>query len=125
MISRVEDDPPKCGGADDPCYSCSWNATNPQCVEDPKGKMNHTACDVECHNAKYGKCDYVNNTCVSCKPGADDRDCIYLMSYCTEAQKEGRCKEEVLSGLYRMIEANNKFDKGEFDVEFRGGKMYI
>jgi len=69
--------------------------------------LEHKECDAECHNAKYGKCDYENNQCVKCTPGADDRDCVYLMSYCHAAQEEGRCKEEVLSGLYRMIEANN------------------
>jgi len=47
------------------------------------------------------------------------------MSYCETAREEGRCKEEVLGGLFRMIEANNKFDKGEFDVEFRGTKIFI
>ena len=60
-----------------------------------------------------------------CTPGADDRECVYLMSYCAAAQREGRCKEEVLSGLWRMIESNNGFDHGEFDIEFRGGKMFI
>jgi len=30
-----------------------------------------------------------------------------------------------LKGLYRMIEVNPSYDKGEFDVEFKDGKMYM
>jgi len=105
---------------------CQWNATHgPQCKQDDKGNMSHEQCTDECKPANYGKCDYEKNTCVSCTPGADDRDCLYLMSYCETAKTEGRCKEEVLSGLFRSIEANLPFAKGEFDVQFRGGKMFI
>ena len=47
------------------------------------------------------------------------------MDYCKAAQKEGRCKAQELSGLFRMIEANPDYDKGEFDVLFKDGKMYM
>jgi len=30
-----------------------------------------------------------------------------------------------LKGLYRMIEAEPDYDKGEFDVLFKDGKMYM
>lgn len=106
-------------------WKCNWNATTPMCIEDKDAKMNKTECDAECHNAKYGKCDYLNDKCLPCTPGADDKECVYLMSYCKAAQSEGRCKEETLRGLFRMIETNTGWDHGEFDVEFRGGKMFI
>lgn len=108
-----------------PRYSCNWKTAVPQCVEDPKGRMDKTQCAEECHPAAYGKCDYKSDKCVSCKPGADDPACVYLMSYCQAAEKEGRCKEETLSGLFRMVETNPAFDHGEFDIEFKGGKMFI
>lgn len=104
---------------------CNWNTANPQCVQDDSGTLSKDQCDQECHPAAYGKCDYKKNTCLSCTPGADDKDCIYLMSYCQVAKTEGRCKEEVLSGLFRTIEANIPYDHGEFDIQFRGGKMFI
>jgi len=47
------------------------------------------------------------------------------MDYCKIAQKEGKCKRDELKGLFRMIEAQTGYDKGEFDVFFKGGKMYI
>lgn len=87
--------------------------------------MSKDQCTNECKPANYGKCDYENNACVHCTPGADDKDCLYLMSYCNTAKKEGRCKEETLSGLFRTIEANIPYNKGEFDIQFRDGKMFI
>jgi len=47
------------------------------------------------------------------------------MSYCKAAQEEGKCKEETLTGLFRTIETNPSFDHGEYDIEFKGGKMFI
>lgn len=108
-----------------PKYSCSWNSTHPTCVQDDEGKLTKDECDGECKPAVYGKCDYENNSCKECTPGADDRDCIYLMSYCKTAQKEDRCEQETLSGLWRSIEANIPYNKGEFDIQFRSGKMFI
>jgi len=35
----------------------------------------------------------------------NDPDCEYTAAYCTIAQKEGHCKQEVIEGLYRMIAA--------------------
>lgn len=106
-------------------YKCDWHGKEPVCVKDEHGHLNQTECTAECHDAAYGKCDYVQDECTACKPGQDDRDCVYLMSYCKVAQREGRCKEEVLNGLWRSIEANTGWDHGEFDIEFRGGKMFI
>lgn len=108
-----------------PRYECSWNTANPQCVQNDAGTLSKEQCGQECHPAAYGKCDYENNKCLHCTPGADDKDCVYLMSYCQAAQKEGRCEAETLSGLFRTIEANIPFDHGEFDIQFKGGKMYI
>jgi len=104
-------------------YKCDWKTTT--CMEDPMGRMNQTECAEECKPAAYGKCDYENDKCVPCTPGADDRDCVYLMSYCTVAQKMKRCEEEILKGLFRMVEAQPGYDAGEFDVEFRANKMWI
>jgi len=47
------------------------------------------------------------------------------MSYCTTAAAEGRCAQETLSGLWRSIESNIAYAKGEFDIQFRQGKMFI
>jgi len=47
------------------------------------------------------------------------------MDYCKAAQGEGRCKAQELSGLFRMIEAEPGYNKGEFDVLFKDGKMYM
>jgi len=91
-----------CAGG--PQYTCSWNTTNPQCVQGGSGHMTKDACMSMCHSAKYGKCDFQNNVCVECTPGAD-KDCIQLMSYCQAAQKEGRCKKQPVTGLYRMHSA--------------------
>jgi hypothetical protein len=41
------------------------------------------------------------------------------------AASEGRCAQETLSGLWRSIESNIGFAKGEFDIQFRQGKMFI
>lgn len=89
------------------------------------GNLSEKDCTRECHPAVYGKCDYDNDKCVGCTPGADDRDCVYLMSYCDAAQKEGRCHEEVLGGLWRMLETNPGFARGEYDVQFANNKMWI
>jgi len=87
--------------------------------------MSKDQCTSECKPAVYAKCNYEDNTCTKCTPGADDRDCIYLDSYCKTAKEEGRCEQETLSGLWRSIEANIPYNKGEFDIQFRSGKMFI
>lgn len=68
-----------------PKYMCTWNATEPKCVEDAEGKLTHDECTDECKPAVYAKCNYEENKCDECTPGADDRDCIYLKSYCDTA----------------------------------------
>jgi len=105
-------------------YKCSWNSTVPKCVQDKEGTMNKTECAQKCEEPAFGKCDYKNNTCVKCKQGTD-KDCMYLMDYCKTAQKEGRCKAQNLTGLFRMIEVNPGYEQGEFDVLFKEGKMYM
>lgn len=47
------------------------------------------------------------------------------MDYCNVAQSEGRCKSQELSGLYRMIEINQKYENGEFDMLFKDNKIYV
>lgn len=108
-----------------PKYKCDWTAKSPVCKQDDEGKMDKESCAEECHPAKYGKCDYKNDQCLPCTPGADDPECMYLMDYCNTAQKEGRCKEETLHGLFRMIEVNHNSTNAEFDIDFRGSKMFI
>lgn len=46
------------------------------------------------------------------------------MDFCKIAQKEGRCKAEKLEGLYRMIEVQKGFKKGEFDLLFKDMKLH-
>jgi len=50
-----------------------------------------------------GKCNFKENKCASCKLG-DDKECMYTMDYCKIAQQEGRCKQEMLKGNFRLIE---------------------
>lgn len=71
-----------------------------------------------------GKCNFTNNTCVKCTPNSGDPDCLYTMDYCKTAQKEGKCKKEKLDGLYRMIEVQKGFKKGEFDILFKDNKLH-
>ena len=87
--------------------------------------MSKMQCTDQCRPAAYAKCNFANNTCEKCTPGDDDKDCIYLESYCKTAQEEGRCEQETLSGLWRAIEANIPQYWGEVVIEFKGGKMYI
>jgi len=47
------------------------------------------------------------------------------MDFCKAARAAGQCKQELISGLYRTIEANLPYSKGEFDLQFRDNKMYI
>lgn len=47
------------------------------------------------------------------------------MSYCAEIQKEGKCTREAFTGLYRMIESRIGYEQGEYDVEIKGGKIWI
>ena len=108
-----------------PRYTCDWHETHPKCTEAADGKMSKDQCTSECKPAVYAKCNYSDNTCVKCTPGADDRDCIYLDSYCKTAKEEGRCEQETLSGLWRSIAANIPYIHGEFDIQFRSGKMFI
>jgi len=105
-------------------YNCSWKSSKPQCLQDPKGTMNKTECAQKCEEPAFGKCDTKNNTCVKCNHTSDP-SCLYTMDYCKTAQKEGRCKADELKGLFRMIEVNPSYDKGEFDVLFKDGKMYM
>jgi len=51
-------------------------------MQTDEGKMSEAQCEEECKPAVYGKCNYDTNTCDKCTPGEDDRECIYLMSYC-------------------------------------------
>ena len=46
------------------------------------------------------------------------------MAYCKVAQKAGRCKRQELSGLFRKIQVNRHYAKGEFDLMFQDNKMY-
>jgi hypothetical protein len=87
--------------------------------------MNKTECAQKCETPAFGKCDFKNNTCVKCEQGKGDNDCLYTMDYCKVEQKEGRCKNQELKGLYRMIEVNPGYETGEFDVMFKDGKMYM
>lgn len=47
------------------------------------------------------------------------------MAYCQIAQKAGRCKRDELSGLFRKIQVNKNYKKGEFDLLFKDSKMYM
>jgi hypothetical protein len=47
------------------------------------------------------------------------------MSYCKTARDEGRCEQEVLSGLWRSLSVGVPFVHGEFDIQFRSGKMFL
>jgi len=47
------------------------------------------------------------------------------MTYCEAARKEGRCEKNHLTGLFRAIQANLPFQRGEYDIEFKDDKMYI
>lgn len=105
-------------------YSCNWSASPPQCVIDPNGQLDKPSCTEECHSAQYGKCNFDTNKCEVCTPGGDP-DCLYLMTYCAAIQKEGKCTREAFTGLYRMIQSRIGYESGEYDVEFKGGKMYI
>lgn len=86
--------------------------------------MNKTQCAQSCEEPQFGKCNFTQNTCDKCNHTSDPQ-CIQTMDYCKAAQREGRCKAQELKGLYRMIEANPNYDKGEFDVLFKDGKMYM
>jgi hypothetical protein len=79
---------------------CSWNTTVPKCVQDEKGTLNKTQCAQTCEVVPFGKCDFTNNTCVKCNH-TGDKDCLQTMDYCKAAQKEGRCKSQELSGLFK------------------------
>lgn len=87
--------------------------------------MNKTQCAQDCEYVQYGKCNFTNNTCQNCTHGADDPKCLYTMDYCKAAQKEGRCKQQQLDGLFRMIEVNPGYNVSEFDVLFKDKKMYM
>lgn len=86
--------------------------------------MNKTQCTQTCEEPAFGKCEFSNNTCVKCNHTGDSQ-CIQTMDYCKIAQKEGRCKSQDLTGLFRMIEAEPGYAKGEFDILFKDGKMYM
>lgn len=105
-------------------YKCSWESAKPTCVEDDKGTQSKTECAQQCQEVKFAKCDFKNNTCVDCDHDKD-KDCLQTKDYCDVAQKEGKCKPETLSGLFRMIEVNPNYDVGEFDIMFKDGKMYM
>lgn len=87
--------------------------------------MSKDQCTLSCADVQYGKCNFGNNTCEYCKHGPDDPKCIYTMDYCKAAQQEGRCKNQTLTGLFRMIEVNPQYEIGEFDILFKDGKMYM
>lgn len=57
-------------------YRCSWNTTQPTCVQDEKGSMTKEECATSCETVKFGKCNFDNNTCVNCTRSASDPDCI-------------------------------------------------
>jgi len=106
-------------------YKCNWSAEHPTCIEDKMATMNKTECAQTCQEVSFGKCDFKNNTCVKCNHTAGDKDCLYTMDFCKIAQKEGKCQAQNLTGLFRMIEVNPSYTVGEFDVEFKDGKMYM
>jgi hypothetical protein len=47
------------------------------------------------------------------------------MEYCHAAQREGKCKQDKLNGLFRGIEVNKGFKRNEFDIQFLNQKIYI
>jgi len=86
--------------------------------------MNKTECAQTCQQVPFGKCNFKNNTCEKCD-NTKDKDCTQIMSFCKVEQQEGRCKEQKLNGLYRMIQVQPDYDNGEFDVQFKDGKMIM
>jgi hypothetical protein len=105
-------------------YLCDWTQSPPKCKQDKTGSMNKTECAQKCEQPSFAKCNFQNNTCEKCEQGTD-KDCLYTEDYCKVEQKEGRCKNQNLTGLFRMIEVNPGYDVGEFDVMFKDGHMYM
>lgn len=86
--------------------------------------MDQEQCEQNCLNPTFQKCNFKNNTCQNCTVGTDTK-CIYTAAYCQAAQKAGRCKVNQLDGLYREIEVNKEYKKGEYDLLFKDKKMYM
>lgn len=81
-------------------------------------------CEQNCKGVQFAKCDFKNNTCVNCTPGKDTK-CIQTAAYCEQAKAAGRCKVNQLDGLYRQIEVNKKYKKGEYDLLFKDKKIHM
>jgi len=86
--------------------------------------MDEDKCNSQCKAVPFAKCDFKNNTCVDCTPGQDPK-CIQTKAFCQAAQASGRCKVPQLDGLYRQIEVNKKYKKGEYDLLFKDKKLYM
>merc|ERR1711937_1069540 len=84
-------------------YRCDWAHATPQCMADEDAVQNKTECEQKCQAPSFAKCNFQNNTCEKCDH-TKDKDCIQTMDFCKIAQKEGKCKQDKLNGLFRMIE---------------------
>jgi len=69
-------------------------------------------------------CDFKNNSCVDCTPGKD-KGCSNTAAFCEAAKAAGHCKVNPLNGLYRQIEVNKNYKKGEYDLLFKDKKLYM
>jgi len=81
-------------------------------------------CEDQCKVEPFKKCNFHNNTCDECERGKDPK-CIYPAAFCEAQKAAGRCKVDQLDGLYRQIEVNMKYKKGEYDLLFKDKKLYM
>jgi len=86
--------------------------------------MAQDKCKENCAGVQYQKCNFKTNKCDDCTVHKD-KGCQFTKAYCEAVQKAGRCKTPQLDGLYRKIEVNKKYIKGEYDLLFKDSKMYM
>lgn len=72
-------------------FECEWKVDPPKCKKSDAGSYTEKECNEACKAPDFGKCDFKNNKCEGCKPGADP-GCMYSLDYCKIMQERGKCK---------------------------------
>ena len=101
-----------CYNSTETMYSCVWNTSQPQCMQDPAGHFSKQDCETNCKQPDYAKCNFSTGMCEDCNPQLDP-DCKYTQAYCNAS-----CKPSEILGTWRGIQINQNYDYGEWDFTF-------
>jgi len=92
-------------------YSCDWSIPNqPQCIQG-KGKLEKQDCERNCKEPSFSKCNYETGVCEACN--ITDPNCKYTKDEC-----DVFCHTSSSIGVFRGIQINKNFDRGEWDFTF-------